>query len=96
MKTILSRYGDIRNFDLINSETYYFYGKWHSMRCGFVDDPNVLTMIDPDGGPYIAIGTNLKSVDSQLEDFTVGRIEKWEDGYLLHRKRLTVDSYVVT
>ena len=30
------------------------------LRCGFEEDPNIINMVDPSGGPYISLGNNLK------------------------------------
>lgn len=30
------------------------------MRYGFVDDPNVINMVDPSGGPYLTLGSDLR------------------------------------
>ena len=31
------------------------------LRCGFEEDPNIINMVDPSGGPYITLGDDLGS-----------------------------------
>lgn len=56
----INRYGDKIQFEdkeyTVEMTGYFDLG----MRYGFVDDPNVINMVDPSGGPYITLGTDLR------------------------------------
>jgi hypothetical protein len=48
-------------------------GKW--LRFGYDEDPKIPTMVDPSGGPYISIGSNLNvyfkdKVDRIVDEIT--------------------------
>lgn len=96
MIIIKSRYNSDRRFSILSENEIAYSGDWITMRFGFATNPEDISMIDPDGGPYIAIGTNLNSLSSRLPDFVVGRVERGETGFILHRKRLTDKKYAVT
>jgi hypothetical protein len=57
--TYTNRYGDKIQFedkgDIVEMSGYFDMG----MRYGWKDDPNVIDMVDPSGGPYITIGSDL-------------------------------------
>lgn len=54
----LNRQRDEIVFDDDGAGSVLMYGgKW--MRFGFKENPDEITMVDPSGGPYIALGTDL-------------------------------------
>ena len=60
IKEYTNRYGDKSTFELNERGNIDWKGDFEYVRLGFKDDPNVVTMVDPSGGPYIDIGTDMK------------------------------------
>jgi len=50
-----NRYGDIFTFEFNEKGNIDWKGNFQYCRFGFIDNPADLTMIDPSGGPYIAL-----------------------------------------
>ena len=72
---VKSRYGDERKFNVIakNCVEYSFKDDGHT-GCQLNDDGS-LESVDPSGGPYIGVGTNLGDVHKELEGLTVTKIK---------------------
>ena len=73
---VKSRYGDERKFTIVakNCVEYSFKDVEH-VGCSSNDDGS-LHSVDPSGGPYIAVGTNLGDVHKELECLTVTKIKR--------------------
>jgi len=73
---VKSRYRDERKFTIIakNCVEYSFEDNGH-VGCSRNDDGS-LESVDPSGGPYIAVGTNLGEVHKDLEGLTVTEINR--------------------
>lgn len=72
---VKSRYGDERKFAIfgMNCVEYSFKDVEH-VGCSRNEDGS-LHSVDPSGGPYIAVGTNLGDVHKELECLTVTKIK---------------------
>jgi len=72
---VKSRYGDERKFTILgmNCVEYSFEDVEH-VGCSLNEDGS-LHSVDPSGGPYIAVGTNLGDVHKELECLTVTKIK---------------------
>ena len=72
---VKSRYGDERKFTILgmNCIEYSFEDDGHT-GCSRNEDGS-LHSVDPSGGPYIAVGTNLGDVHKDLECLTVTKIK---------------------
>ena len=73
--SILSRYGDKRKFTILgmNCVAFSFKDDGH---VGFSRNENgSLESVDPSGGPYIGVGTNLGDIHKDLKDLTVTKIK---------------------
>ena len=72
---VKSRYNDERKFTIIskNCVEYSFEDDGH-VGCQLNDDGS-LESVDPSGGPYIGVGTNLGEVHKELEGLTVTKIK---------------------
>lgn len=72
---VKSRYGNERKFTILgmNCVEYSFEDDGHT-GCSRNEDGS-LESVDPSGGPYIGIGTNLGDVHKDLECFTVTKIK---------------------
>lgn len=75
---VKSRYNEERKFTTIakNCIEYSFNDDGH-VGCSFQEDRS-LESVDPSGGPYIAVGTNLGDVHKELECLTVTKIKQDE------------------
>ena len=75
---ILSRYNEERKFNVIskNCVEYSFKDDGHT-GCSRNDDGR-LESVDPSGGPYICIDTNLGDIHKDLEGLTVMKIKRDE------------------
>ena len=60
MKKYTNRYGDVFTFELNKRGNVDWKGPFEYVRYGFGDNPDDITMVDPSGGPYITIGTDMK------------------------------------
>ena len=76
---VKSRYGDERKFTIVakNCVEYSFKDVEH-VGCSRNEDGS-LQSVDPSGGPYIAVGTNLGDVHKELECLTVTKIKADEN-----------------
>ena len=72
--TVKSRYGDERVFEILSSDkiAYVFTDDHVGMS---MDAEGKLSSVDPSGGPYIGVGTNLGDVHKELEGLTVTKIK---------------------
>lgn len=72
---VKSRYGDERKFTIVakNCVEYSFKDVEH-VGCSRNEDGS-LHSVDPSGGPYIAVGTNLGDVHKELECLIVTKIK---------------------
>jgi len=72
--TVKSRYGDERVFEILSSDkiAYVFTDDHVGMS---MDAEGKLSSVDPSGGPYIGVGTNLGDVHKELEGLTVTEIK---------------------
>ena len=73
---VKSRYNEERKFTTIakNCIEYSFNDDGH-VGCSFQEDGS-LESVDPSGGPYICLGTNLGEVHKELEGSTVTKIKR--------------------
>jgi hypothetical protein len=75
---VKSRYGDERKFNVIakNCVEYSFEDDGH-VGCQRNDDGS-LESVDPSGGPYIGVGTNLGDIHKDLENLNIIKIKRDE------------------
>jgi hypothetical protein len=73
---VKSRYNEERKFTIIakNCVEYSFEDNGH-VGCSRNDDGS-LESVDPSGGPYICLGTNLGEVHKDLDGLTVTKIKR--------------------
>lgn len=71
-----NRYGDEYTFTLQEDGNIKWEGEFKYHRYGFDEDPNVITMVDPSGGKYIAVGS------TEMGMRVIG-FEKIDTGYLI-------------
>ena len=72
-----NRYGDVFTFEFNEKGNIDWKGNFQYCRFGFIDNPEDLTMIDPSGGPYIALEQDM--ADFGLKGKVCGFIV--HDGY---------------
>ncbi len=83
MKTTYNnRYGDIITFEKVDDKEVKMSGYvLDFMRCGYDDEFNSkkVIMVDPAGGPYIQINSNLKFYFNLKDDLIVKEIDLQSD-----------------
>lgn len=84
--TIKSRYGKPRTFEvkddhvLLTFESIWLRaGSWNPE-----DNKTGLRFVDPDGGPFVAVGTNLQEYHKSLPNKVISKIEAGDGGYILN------------
>lgn len=58
MRTLRSRYGDERTVTSNGHGVYTIEGKAHYYRVGMTDDNSQIAYFDPEGGAFIAVGSD--------------------------------------
>jgi hypothetical protein len=58
MTKYTNRYGDVFTFEENENGNIDWRGDFKYTRCGWNDDDNII-FVDPSGGPYIPVGTNM-------------------------------------
>lgn len=76
-----NRYGDIFTFTPTEDGNLLWEGNFEYCRYGFKEDPNKITMVDPSGGPYIAVNMKSELVHPEVKDKVVSKFENIETGY---------------
>ena len=74
-----NRYGDVFTFKQLENGNIQWSGNFEYVRFGFKDDPNVVTMVDPSGGPFINEGMDMKLFG--FDGKTVNGSINNDDGY---------------
>jgi hypothetical protein len=75
---VKSRYGAYRIFFYEDSKWYVDLKETHFVR--FIGGGNGIAAIDPEGGPYIAIGDKLSDVATFLPDITISKLRRIKPG----------------
>jgi len=89
---VLSRYNEERKFNVISKNCVeYSFKDYGHVGCSRKDDGS-LHSVDPSGGPYIAVGTNLGDVHKDLDGLIVTKIKRSD--YKSGSYYLTVKDYV--
>ena len=89
--SILSRYNEERKFTIIAKDCIeYSFKDYGHVGCSRNDDGS-LHSVDPSGGPYIAVGTNLGDVHKDLDGLIVTKIKRSD--YKSGSYYLTVKDY---
>lgn len=55
-----NRYNDVFQFEYNERGNIQWSGDFEHCRFGYNDNINDITMVDPSGGPYITLGTDMK------------------------------------
>lgn len=79
MKKYTNRYGDKFTFELNERNNLQWSGEFRHCRMGYAADPDDITMVDPSGGPYIDLNTNMKEFGAP--DKKVAGFIKNDDGF---------------
>jgi len=75
---VKSRYGDSRIFFCEDSKWYVDLKETRFVR--FIGEGDDIDAIDPDGGPYIAIGYKLSDIATFLPDTTISKLNRIKPG----------------
>ena len=68
-----NRYGDIFTFTKTEDGNILWQGNFEYIRYSYLNDlvGNQLTMIDPSGGPYLTIGSNMGLFDESFKELFI-------------------------
>jgi len=77
-QVVKSRYGAYRLFFCEDSKWFVDLKETHFVR--FTGGVDKIEAIDPDGGPYIAIGDKLSSISTFLPDTTISKLDRIKPG----------------
>jgi hypothetical protein len=77
----INRYKDIYEFTQEDEQTIRWEGPFSYCRYSITKD-NVVSMIDPSGGPYISVGNTLRFVAPEFEKLKVTALEM-NDGHVI-------------
>jgi len=75
---VKSRSGAYRLFFCEDSKWFVDLKETHFLRC--IEGVDRIEAIDPDGGPYIAIGDKLSSISTFLPDTTISKLDRIKPG----------------
>lgn len=84
-----NRYGDVFTFTRTEDGNILWQGNFEYIRYSYLNDlvGNQLTMIDPSGGPYLTIGSNMGLFDESFKGLFIKGFSKTPEGYLIITKQ---------
>jgi hypothetical protein len=82
-KTYTNRYGDVFTFTPDNDGNLLWEGNFEFARYGFEESPDNLNMVDPSGGPYIDMGTDVGRFHKDMKGKKVTGFLPINTGYKL-------------
>jgi hypothetical protein len=82
-ETYKNRYGDIYTFTLDRDGNILWEGEFKCHRVAFEESADNLNMVDPSGGPYIDIGTDMGRFNKDWEGKVVTGFVPIRTGYKL-------------
>ena len=94
--TYRNRYGDVFTFELDSDGNLLWKGNFEFARYGFEEAPDNLNSVDPSGGPYIDIGTDMGKIHEDLKGYEVTGFIRRTYGYkltILKKKDTERDLY---
>ena len=77
-----NRYGDTMSFEWTKDRNILWRGSKSSYSRMSMDEDNNLTMIDPPGGPYMAVG-DVIDFPKDFEGYTIKGFQSHEEGYII-------------
>jgi hypothetical protein len=82
-ETYTNRHGDEFTFTPGQDGNLLWEGNFEFHRYGFEETPDNLSMVDPSGGPYITIGTDMGLFHSEMKGKKVTGFVPIDNGYKL-------------
>jgi hypothetical protein len=76
-----NRYGDIHTFELNERGNINWKGNFDHCRFGYYDNPDDLIMVDPSGGPYITMESDMGHFGDEFKGKKVNGFIIKEDYY---------------
>lgn len=77
-----NRYGDTMSFEKLDNDRILWSGSIKYARIS-LDEDNVITMVDPSGGPYIDRGWDMGKDNLGFAGMFVDYFEKHDEGYII-------------
>ena len=81
--TYKNRHGVEFTFKVNERNNIQWCGDFEYCRYGFEDNPKVIIMVDPGGGPYIDIDYNMEMFDKSFKGMKVSGFISNDNGYEL-------------
>ena len=81
MSKYRNRYGDIFTFTLVDDNTLMWEGDFKYFR-RLINDDDSTYAIDPSGGPFISLETDLSWFCDDIKDETYAESIEWTDGFV--------------
>lgn len=78
-----NRYGDTFTFTPTEDGNLLWEGNFKYCRVGWNDDINVLTMVDPSGGPFVTLGMDSQLLHPDVKKKIVTKFTNIKSGYLI-------------
>ena len=75
-KTMQSRYGQSRTITPNGNGIYTMEGDAHYYRVGMSEDNTKIDYFDPEGGPFISVGSELDRFGGKITDIIVEKAPK--------------------
>ena len=75
-----NRYGDIFTFTLVDENTLMWEGEFKYFRRLIDNDDDSTYAIDPSGGPFISLDTDLSWFSDDIKDETYAESIEWTEG----------------
>jgi hypothetical protein len=82
-ETYTNRYGDEFTFTPDGDGNLLWEGNFEYHRYGYEETPDNLNMVDPSGGPYITIGTDMGLYHTEMKGRKVTGFVRIDNGYKL-------------
>ena len=82
-ETYKNRYGDVFTFTPDEDGNILWEGDFQYCRFGFEESPDNLNMVDPSGGPYIDMGTDMGLFHTEMKGKKVTGFVPIDTGYKL-------------
>ena len=82
-ETYTNRYGDEFTFTPDEDGNLLWEGNFEYHRYGYEETPDNLNMVDPSGGPYITIGTDMGLYHTEMKGRKVTGFVRIDNGYKL-------------
>ena len=87
-----NRYGDVFTFTKQEDGNVLWEGNFEHHRCSWSNNPDIIDIVDPSGGPYVQVGKMLSHLLHDTDfNIIVESFERVDTGYLIKCKEHEYD-----